>query len=174
MTTRVWTIAGCVLGVAATIMLTVLITLAYGVGVPAGPRFTAAAVVTGLLGLGSINGSPPHARGGLRELREETTLVRIPPACAGRTLPPVRGDRWQRITPACAGRTPWCGTDPGDQTDHPRMRGEDRTMRALSSPTRGSPPHARGGLSRSEIRRQIARITPACAGRTTAPRKPTG
>jgi len=55
MTTRVWTIAGCVLGVAATIMLTVLITLAYGVGVPAGPRFTTAAVVTGLLGLGSIN-----------------------------------------------------------------------------------------------------------------------
>jgi len=43
-------------------MLVILITLAYDVGMPAGPRFTTAAVITGLMRPGSINRLTPAAR----------------------------------------------------------------------------------------------------------------
>ena len=95
---------------------------------------------------GRVEGSPPHARG------------RLPAR-------PVAGRR-PRITPACAGKTSSTAGKPNCQTDHPRMRGEDRSVPCWTCTRCGSPPHARGrhlGLGNAAAN---AGITPACAGKT--------
>ena len=91
-------------------------------------------------------GSPPHARGRPECDHRPLGVVRITPACAGKT----RGDR-SRTT-----RRP----------DHPRMRGEDSARACLSASSRGSPPHARGRRMRCTPAAVSCRITPACAGKT--------
>ena len=91
-------------------------------------------------------GSPPHARGR-----------------RGRGL---SGDLVIRITPACAGKT-CCGSSrAGSIRDHPRMRGEDAFQNWSNVKLTGSPPHARGRRYRRRGRRQGVGITPACAGKT--------
>ena len=73
-------------------------------------------------------GSPPHARG----RHENTAKTRTP----------------QRITPACAGKTSTALRMALLTGDHPRMRGEDAVVFAISDGN--------------------GRITPACAGKTVA------
>ena len=51
--------------------------------------------------------------------------------------------------------------------DHPRMRGEDSFGPVLDYGFSGSPPHARGRPSHRPRHNPHARITPACAGKTT-------
>ena len=46
------------------------------------------------------------------------------------------------------------------------MRGEDRSRPASKAKTSGSPPHARGRPDDGTLSMDIARITPACAGKT--------
>ena len=115
------------------------------------------------------NGSPPHARGRLRILQHNRLSRRITPACAGKTLrfrwtcgrrtgspPHARGRHEntaktrtpQRITPACAGKTSTALRMALLTGDHPRMRGEDAVVFAISDGN--------------------GRITPACAGKTVA------
>ncbi len=74
------------------------------------------------------DGSPPHARGQPELCLQVAELV--------------------RFTPACAGTTRLSGAAVRPRTVHPRMRGDNPVFgrRAISSP--GSPPHARGQLSR--------------------------
>ena len=99
-----------------------------------------------------IHGSPPHARG--RPFDETLVL----------------GER--RITPACAGKT---GVRPDKHhrwTDHPRMRGEDHPGGTVTSPAKGSPPHARGRLLSVCFGSWLSRITPACAGKTAGASSP--
>ena len=91
-------------------------------------------------------GSPPHARGR-----------------RGRGL---SGDLVIRITPACAGKTGPGGVAGCSRGDHPRMRGEDNVSGQGLVWRRGSPPHARGRRQHQQIRRSLHRITPACAGKT--------
>ena len=91
-------------------------------------------------------GSPPHARG-----RPFGSLVRV-------------GDRG--ITPACAGKTTTSHVCPSKRTDHPRMRGEDLSIRCVWLEGLGSPPHARGRLLPRRSATPEAGITPACAGKT--------
>ena len=94
-----------------------------------------------------VDGSPPHARG-----RLEVGVHRL---------------RDRRITPACAGKTRVRKTRKRILWDHPRMRGEDQTLRTPSPVTAGSPPHARGRRSQQKALRAAERITPACAGKTS-------
>ena len=158
----------------------------------------------------SAIGSPPHARGRRRRRCLRIGLLRITPACAGKTPPPSRsGSRsedhprmrgedllWAgrrfarlgspphargrlvalagfpafvRITPACAGKT--CSDLVGRSApgDHPRMRGEDSNGIAFRVLTAGSPPHARGRPPSFLLAILLARITPACAGKTRKP-----
>ena len=96
---------------------------------------------------GPDRGSPPHARGRLVE-----AVAAI-----------LRG----RITPACAGKTRWTLIAGFSESDHPRMRGEDRIYYVKRSGFAGSPPHARGRRVPAFVRRRDSRITPACAGKTT-------
>ena len=92
-------------------------------------------------------GSPPHARG-------------------RRPDPPLSGHT-ARITPACAGKTHKPERVPGLMPDHPRMRGEDPSLMRAESLHLGSPPHARGRRRPQRLCSRGARITPACAGKTS-------
>ena len=94
-----------------------------------------------------IPGSPPHARGRHPHVREV-------------------GGRPFRIAPACAGKTKELRLLPTPTSDHPRMRGEDPTGCPSTMWFPGSPPHARGRPARRSAKRNAARITPACAGKT--------
>ena len=96
------------------------------------------------------HGSPPHARG-----RPTMALfLAIKP----------------RITPACAGKTMAITAAKKTTEDHPRMRGEDRSLRGLLETPRGSPPHARGRPGMISATINTMRITPACAGKTGSQR----
>ena len=96
--------------------------------------------------LSFVSGSPPHARGRLREVYDRVQPLRITPACAGKTR--TLGNRMTNIP------------------DHPRMRGEDALSASGMWRTRGSPPHARGRPSAERPKVGGVRITPACAGKT--------
>ena len=96
--------------------------------------------------LSSPMGSPPHARGRLFRLGPIVARQGITPACAGKTIPIIR--------------VPW------NRRDHPRMRGEDRTLVFGCVRSPGSPPHARGRPIEKLERERDTRITPACAGKT--------
>ncbi len=96
----------------------------------------------------SALGSPPHARG-----------------------PHVNSgvDAWNiRITPACAGPTKILNNLYTLLWDHPRMRGAHAFAYASIYAWLGSPPHARGPLYTLMIFAFTCRITPACAGPTSA------
>ena len=137
------------------------------------------------------SGSPPHARG--RHLYCQTRVLpfRITPACAGKTRsrrsrkqphagspPHARGRLGEvrglpdafRITPACAGKTTPTTSCPARPWDHPRMRGEDSTMRRENSTSTGSPPHARGRHDPRIREASASGIAPACAGKTESAR----
>ena len=132
-------------------------------------------------------GSPPHARGRRRHLRDEHERLRITPACAGKTNastadpkcsqdhPRMRGEdvrgRLARCTklgspPHARGRLILSTQDLDADLDHPRMRGEDSSGGEATGDDVGSPPHARGRPVRRARPTTRGRITPACAGKT--------
>ena len=73
-----------------------------------------------------------------------------------------------RITPACAGKTIGRPFTRPTYMDHPRMRGEDALEKLSGDISAGSPPHARGRHLKEAKGRILTRITPACAGKTPA------
>ena len=115
------------------------------VRLPAHPRMrgeNASAYIKSLLG----DGSSPHARGkpgrGLRRL----AVVRLIPACAGKTALPSLSALSIRA--------------------HPRMRGENGSMSVLMMGRVGSSPHARGKQAGAGELAADVRLIPACAGKT--------
>ena len=71
-----------------------------------------------------------------------------------------------RITPACAGRSATCGQGRFRCSDHPRVCGEKGCRPIDRTSVRGSPPRVRGEARRILPHTVVARITPACAGRS--------
>ena len=94
-----------------------------------------------------VHGSPPRVRGKLQFLSECHVLLRITPACAGKT--PARSD-------SCS-----------PESDHPRVCGENLSLYEISRSIHGSPPRVRGKPITWIVLAVMARITPACAGKTT-------
>ena len=80
-----------------------------------------------------------------------------------------------RITPACAGRTPLNISAARRPQDHPRVCGKNKTTHNVIRVSRGSPPRVREELYFFIYNIVYIGITPACAGRTSAPfRSPRG
>ena len=79
-----------------------------------------------------------------------------------------RPGRRLRITPACAGKTCSLEVVFVEDGDHPRMRGEDFPVDLFQGVVGGSPPHARGRPGMGDFSFRDRRITPACAGKTSA------
>ena len=96
------------------------------------------------------SGSSPHARGALVLMKGEYNCVGIIPACAGSTST-------YQTTPSTCG-------------DHPRMRGEHRSLGQSRGSVVGSSPHARGARHDPCQGADGHGIIPACAGSTARPR----
>ena len=91
-------------------------------------------------------GSPPRVRGKGFSLSQSAALT--------------------GITPACAGKSGLCCKQPVYHEDHPRVCGEKFTSTAGNAFTLGSPPRVRGKELFFDNHYFIARITPACAGKS--------
>ncbi len=94
----------------------------------------------------ATDGTPPRRRGGLRHDGQHRPAFRNTPASAGRTA------GWARPTAWAA--------------EHPRVGGEDSSLRTQPLTSSGTPPRRRGGLRHRRGRQRARRNTPASAGRT--------
>ena len=92
-------------------------------------------------------GSPPRVRGKVNTRRISEPVL--------------------RITPACAGKSPTCFRSRSNWWDHPRVCGEKHTLSYSQFSPLGSPPRVRGKDLHSSLLRFASRITPACAGKRT-------
>ena len=90
-----------------------------------------------------------------------------PPRVRGK--PQLHGlpDSKARITPACAGKTESSPYRLHRAKDHPRVCGENMGDSPPRSRRVGSPPRVRGKPSKYGLKFEGARITPACAGKTS-------
>ena len=91
-------------------------------------------------------GSSPHARGTQEVLAVGAVAFGIIPACAGNTDIVDLLACWRR--------------------DHPRMRGEHRSVPPAGVRSSGSSPHARGTQAPAALVAGRVGIIPACAGNT--------
>ncbi len=133
-------------------------------------------------------GSPPRVRGkGQANIGAHFTAG-ITPACAGKSCPERRSFRLKQdhprvcgekddflavdvhiagITPACAGKRRFSSAFICLYRDHPRVCGEKGWYVGAREYFVGSPPRVRGKGTKSTARKQMCRITPACAGKRT-------
>ena len=89
--------------------------------------------------------------------------------------PRVRGKGWRTvaealmigITPACAGKSRLQGSNLQLPGDHPRVCGEKGNANLSSNGQLGSPPRVRGKGYQVSTQTSRARITPACAGKSS-------
>ena len=95
---------------------------------------------------GMRRGSPPRVRGKLSQCAVPLWVVRITPACAGKTA-------------SISGKS-------SGMTDHPRVCGENKEWKVTYYRAEGSPPRVRGKLHFPASAFLPTRITPACAGKT--------
>ena len=93
-----------------------------------------------------IRGSPPRVRGKQTFANEEYFVL--------------------RITPACAGKTPFDGAHFDGVQDHPRVCGENVDPVHTVPRAVGSPPRVRGKRAMKRQGVKAGGITPACAGKT--------
>ena len=139
--------------------------------------------------LGGVWGSSPHARGAPSSVKVTCWPTTAHPRMRGEHgegSAPVVGERgssphargapqtqedpvwFKGLIPACAGSTPRCGGRGGGLRAHPRMRGEHANTSTEPWVVSGSSPHARGARQVLQLRRDQARLIPACAGSTVA------
>ena len=142
---------------------------------------------TGACGHRLRGGSPPRVRG--KRISEVTliNLLRITPACAGKTAKRIFRDVKGKDHPRVCGendnagnliRDCW-GSPPRVRgkrrssrrrsvsgQDHPRVCGENIRQVIKVSRVSGSPPRVRGKRGTTSGGGEPARITPACAGKT--------
>ena len=112
-------------------------------------------------------------------LRGEDRRTEGNPRREGETPPLTRGrlgaaktrETRSRNTPAYAGKTPSRKTFADASRKHPRLRGEDESIRFSSRNHSETPPLTRGRRRASPVGRARSRNTPAYAGKTTDPRR---
>ena len=93
-------------------------------------------------------------------------LAGSPPRVRGKQPPDSSVYLRERITPACAGKTCWAYVPGRSCEDHPRVCGENQSLRLVSFLSMGSPPRVRGKPFRAVVSDESGGITPACAGKT--------
>ena len=91
-------------------------------------------------------------------------ILGSPPHTRGADFHPDENPEDYRITPAYAGsRTPTWTSSKGLR-DHPRIRGEQPSIKGTRTLATGSPPHTRGAVHLPPGRHDSNRITLAYAG----------
>ena len=94
-------------------------------------------------------GSPPRVRGTVASAGNQSSNLRITPACAGNSFD---GEE-----------------NASEKQDHPRVCGEQYYSLSNIASAKGSPPRVRGTEGRSFYRLLHCGITPACAGNRRPP-----
>ena len=97
-----------------------------------------------------------------------------PPRVRGKRLRISAEDGLLRITPACAGKTAAVYRDLTGEKDHPRVCGENFHVKLITIVRIGSPPRVRGKQKIIKFYDERKRITPACAGKTAHTERPHG
>ena len=97
-----------------------------------------------------------------------------PPRVRGKPYETIVLARDKRITPACAGKTIDACDACSAIGDHPRVCGENSSVRNWRSQLQGSPPRVRGKLKGKIFFIAMCGITPACAGKTSETGKGSG
>ena len=113
----------------------------------------------------------PRVRGDdyLAQTLPEATSERISPACAGTTCSaPTRKSRC-KDQPRVRGDDVMTTSAPSSSRDQPRVRGDDQVTDKPRTHVQGSAPRARGRLVDPLAGDPGGRISPACAGTTSAP-----
>ena len=100
-----------------------------------------------LAGAHIYHGSPPRVRGKVCNQQVTKFKLGITPACAGKRLDALL------VFFRCQ--------------DHPRVCGEKKMWILIKGGTLGSPPRVRGKEGEGKCRKNLSRITPACAGKST-------
>ena len=111
----------------------------------------------------------PRLRGEQRTKSPSRSVSVISPPLARGTAQDQHSDwEYRGITPACAGNR--CGQRicPQSARDHPRLRGEQTFSNIEQQSAEGSPPLARGTVAAAWPVPPCQRITPACAGNSSA------
>ena len=91
-----------------------------------------------------------------------------PPRVRGTGLSVVAIHSDEGITPACAGNSPYFPAQLAFFWDHPRVCGEQNFCCTLLLSNLGSPPRVRGTAKLQSVLCRLSRITPACAGNSSA------
>ena len=89
-----------------------------------------------------------------------------PPLARGKVKDTITGLPSTRITPACAGKSIKSRLRDDSFKDHPRLRGEKEYASSNASVSAGSPPLARGKEITPTYLKPTGGITPACAGKS--------
>ena len=112
----------------------------------------------------------PRVRGEERnQCSGPSGLQGSPPRARGRGSCATHSGCARRITPAYAGKSSLMKKKFMLWRDHPRVRGEEMAIQAVTGTTDGSPPHARGREIASVAGWLQNGITPACAGKSSGP-----
>ncbi len=88
-----------------------------------------------------------------------------PPRVRGKVLITARIISVLRITPACAGKSACARVRMMMKKDHPRVCGEKTSIYFHRFHHKGSPPRVRGKDCPQHVAGRCNRITPACAGK---------
>ena len=88
-----------------------------------------------------------------------------PPRVRGKDIWGARQLGIVRITPACAGKSVHVVEFHSHGEDHPRVCGEKLAVSAADIAQKGSPPRVRGKVAGLIVMLPQIRITPACAGK---------
>ena len=94
-------------------------------------------------------------------------FVGSPPRVREKLSSSRRSDTSYGITPACAGKTLLNFFNYVVYQDHPRVCGKNFMLKTAKLKGEGSPPRVREKLSLEPQKLVVARITPACAGKTS-------
>jgi len=89
-----------------------------------------------------------------------------PPRVRGKGVPCSARRLGRGITPARAGKSKWHYSKSSCAGDHPRVCGEKCTNVCRRTHHKGSPPRVRGKANVANPAFNVARITPACAGKS--------
>ena len=92
-------------------------------------------------------------------------MIGSPPRVRGKVNPSFVFQSVIRITPACAGKSPHFLSVSAQKEDHPRVCGEKLEGSWDIFEGQGSPPRVRGKEIESLVMSGVQRITPACAGK---------
>ena len=107
---------------------------------------------------------------GEKQTRRSTGHVKpgSPPRVRGKGDVQAKVKALDRITPACAGKRTIFHLCDIIVEDHPRVCGEKKVSWYNPPAIQGSPPRVRGKVPAAQLRFARCRITPACAGKSSA------